>query len=689
MKNYSSISLLFLSLIIITCSKESDVASDAYSSVYVAPPSNTTTTTTTTSTATQFTLAVTAAEGGAVSSTGGTYDDGTSVSITATPNEGYEFVGWNGTDMSSSTITIMLTANTTIEALFTVTQYSLTVSAGEGGSVSTAGGTYNAGTEITITADEVEGYTFMGWSNDNSQDSTSITFNSATENIPYVEIQNSTTITLNSDVSIIANYESETAQSGRVEILNLSSLYKTSDIKYWIDYANTKVTNQTADILSISYDVGDFISEGGFNRPFNKFELLLKPSQIEAIMTKIGLFLENSNLINQTYYQEQRNVYMADIRDYLEGGADASSQFTLGPQTRILLMGFSTWNGGGPPVIKIPDTRRFVLHELYHGFQKNLIEQCVNDSPYRWLTEGGARYFEAAISGEISNTDGFQWLLKENYNNLAYREGTFQSSTDAAVVLRLMVERGWLDESTILDASFFDGCMEDYNDSNENFVQAMSLYTQVLKNSSDNYYFSAEALSSSTDTSTSTDVPTYSISVTASNGGTVSTEGGDFEEGTSVTITATANEGYRFTGWEGSDSTSESLTVTLNSDQTYQALFELVPVSVSVYTISVTAQGSSNYILSGDDANGSVTGNDPSVSLKVGDTLNFNVNAQGHPFYLIKTSDGGFGSSNLIDGVSNNGTVSATVSWTPTEAGTYYYICEYHPSMLGTITVTE
>ena len=185
-------------------------------------------------------------------------------------------------------------------------------------------------------------------------------------------------------------------------------------------------------------------------------------------------------------------------------------------------------------------------------------------------------------------------------------------------------------------------------------------------------------------------VPVYTLSVTASAvGGTVSTEGGDFEEGTEVTITATANEGYRFTGWEGSDSTSESLTVTLNSDQTYQALFELVPVSVSVYTISVTAQGSANYILSGDDANGSVSGNDPSVSLKVGDTLNFNVNAQGHPFYLIKTSDGGFGSSNLIDGVSNNGTVSATVSWTPTEAGTYYYICEYHPSMLGTITVTE
>ena len=202
---------------------------------------------------------------------------------------------------------------------------------------------------------------------------------------------------------------------------------------------------------------------------------------------------------------------------------------------------------------------------------------------------------------------------------------------------------------------------------------------------SDAYSSSASQNTYIPPSTTTTTVTQFTLAVTAAEGGGVSSTGGTYDDGTSVTITATANEGYRFTGWEGSDSTSESLTVTLNSDQTYQALFELIPV----YTLSVTAQGSANYILSGDDANGSVSGNDPSVSLKVGDTLNFNVNAQGHPFYLIKTSNGGFGSSNLIDGVSNNGTVSATVSWTPTEAGTYYYICEYHPSMLGTITVTE
>jgi hypothetical protein len=101
-------------LLLITCSKDS---TDGNSSVYVAPPTNTTNPTTT-PTVTQYTLSVTAGSGGSVSTAGGTYNDGTSISITATPSEGYGFVGWNGSDSTSSTISITLSANTTIEALF-------------------------------------------------------------------------------------------------------------------------------------------------------------------------------------------------------------------------------------------------------------------------------------------------------------------------------------------------------------------------------------------------------------------------------------------------------------------------------------------------------------------------------------------------------------------------------------------
>ncbi|MDG1965107.1 MAG: hypothetical protein P8I34_00505, partial [Flavobacteriaceae bacterium] len=108
-------------------------------------------------------------------------------------------------------------------------------------------------------------------------------------------------------------------------------------------------------------------------------------------------------------------------------------------------------------------------------------------------------------------------------------------------------------------------------------------------------------------------------------------------------------------------------------------------VPAETYTISVTASSASDYTLSGSDRNGDVTGNDPSVTVDVGDTIDFAVDASGHPFYL-KTVQG-TGTSDLISGVTNNGATNGTVSWTPTAAGTYYYQCSLHNGMYGTITV--
>src|SRR6056300_50501 len=67
---------------------------------------------------TQFTLTVTAGEGGTVSTEGGTYDEGTEVTITATPEEGYEFVGWEGNDSTEASLTVTIGANTSLNALF-------------------------------------------------------------------------------------------------------------------------------------------------------------------------------------------------------------------------------------------------------------------------------------------------------------------------------------------------------------------------------------------------------------------------------------------------------------------------------------------------------------------------------------------------------------------------------------------
>ena len=70
-----------------------------------------------------------------------------------------------------------------------------------------------------------------------------------------------------------------------------------------------------------------------------------------------------------------------------------------------------------------------------------------------------------------------------------------------------------------------------------------------------------------------------------------------------------------------------------------------------------------------------------------GDTINFKVNATGHPFW-IKSSPG-TGTGNAQSGVTNNGTQSGTVVWNTTGVtpGTYYYNCENHASMQGQIVI--
>ena len=65
-------------------------SSDSGSEATTPPP-----TTTTAVVVVNYTLTVSAGDGGAVSSTGGTYSSGESVSITATANSGYAFTSWS------------------------------------------------------------------------------------------------------------------------------------------------------------------------------------------------------------------------------------------------------------------------------------------------------------------------------------------------------------------------------------------------------------------------------------------------------------------------------------------------------------------------------------------------------------------------------------------------------------------
>ena len=111
-----------------------------------------------------------------------------------------------------------------------------------------------------------------------------------------------------------------------------------------------------------------------------------------------------------------------------------------------------------------------------------------------------------------------------------------------------------------------------------------------------------------------------------------------------------------------------------------------------VFKIDVSAESYRNYILSGTDRNGSVSGEDPTITVYKGDTITFDVEASRHPFY-IKTEFSRGGSDQVTTGTISGtlGTQKGKLSWNTTgvSAGKYYYVCSPHASfgMGGTIII--
>ena len=108
------------------------------------------------------------------------YNQGTSVTLTATPVSGSIFTGWNGGGCSGTgNCVVTMNNDLTVTATFQLIQKTLSINksgTGSGNITSSPAGincgsdcseTYNQGTSVTLTATPVSGSTFSGWSGGN------------------------------------------------------------------------------------------------------------------------------------------------------------------------------------------------------------------------------------------------------------------------------------------------------------------------------------------------------------------------------------------------------------------------------------------------------------------------------------------------------------------------------------------
>lgn len=123
------------------------------------------------------------AHGGEVSG-GGDYEDGASVTVTASPKSGFRFLEWteNGSQASTdASYTFTVNGNRKLTDVFEPVPnptFHIELSATQGGTVS-GGGNYEEGTSVTICATPDEGYRFLHWTENREQVSTENTYSFA------------------------------------------------------------------------------------------------------------------------------------------------------------------------------------------------------------------------------------------------------------------------------------------------------------------------------------------------------------------------------------------------------------------------------------------------------------------------------------------------------------------------------
>ena len=253
--------------------------------------------------------------------------------------------------------------------------------------------------------------------------------------------------------------------------------------------------------------VGDFIKEGGFSHPFATMKVVITPDEIDYLMNEIETWLSDQSCIvdDPVRYYEEIEMY----RDWLSRGADASTQITICPASRLILMGLPPdMRDTNNPTYPI-NLQDFFIHELYHGLQQDLMDESCRqleeslgreETNTPWLVEGGADYFAKHVVAELTGAfDPINRILRNAFN-ASREEGTniYQGGIDktGAAAMQILVELEKLDPEKILDGSLFHNCAREFEYTNDKpyVLQAKNSWYMIEETNGNQFVFSEEAL---------------------------------------------------------------------------------------------------------------------------------------------------------------------------------------------------
>jgi len=565
----------------------------------------------------QYTIQVSAdPSGGGDVTGGGTYTEGTSITVTATAKEGHRFVNWTEADhavSSDASYSFTVTDDRNLTAIFEEipvdpdpepTKYTVALNASlaAGGTV-TGGGSYAENTSITVTAVPNSGYQFEGWQENGSLISSNARYT-------FTVSENRTLIAIfkkneppTCAITAVATAGGSVSGSGVYKAGVNVTLTATPNSGYrfvsWTENGNVVNESTTYTFMAEKDRTVTAVFEAENKPGPTKYivQVIASPSE-GGTVTGGGQYTGNETITisatpNAGYHfvkWENRGTVSTDpIYKFMAGSnltftavfeantPEPTQTYTIAVSTSSAEQGSVT--GGG-------------------SFERGSLV-TISATP-----NDGYQFVEWQLNGQqISTTASYTFTANDNHTFTA----VFQERPQAPDIKTYSINVSTAGGGTVSGSGLYvengSVTIRATHNSGYQFVEWLSDGRSV--STSDSYTFTAtEDKSFIAVFEQRSDPPappvstTYTIRVSAdpAGGGTVS-GGGNFKEGTSVTVTAAPNSGYRFTGWTENGyqvSTDSSYTFTISADRTFTAQFTSTGGSSSGNHSSSSSPGSSS-----------------------------------------------------------------------------------------------
>ena len=587
----------------------------------------------------------------------GSYNYGSSCTLTATAAAGYHFVNWtkNGTQVSTdASYTFAVTESALYVAHFAINSYTITTSINPtSGGTATGGGTYNYGANCTLTATSATGYTFTNWTKNGTVVSTNADYTfTVTESATYIanfQIQ-TYTITASSNPSTggtIAgtgtfNYGQSctliaTTNQGYTFVKwtkNGTQVSTTASYTFTVTESASYVAHFQIQnyIISVSADptsCGAVSGEGTYNygqsctvhatanTGYSFVNWTENGTQVSTNANYTFTVADNRNLVA---HFSPANYIITGTTDPAEGGTvSGSGGYNYGDQCTLLATAnqgytFINWTKNGTQVTTNPtytftvtESATYVAHFQIQGYT---ISVSADPTEGGTLTGGSSYNYGQSCTLIATANQGYTFVnwTKDGTQVSTNASYTFTVTEAAAYVAHFQTQSYTISVSAnpMAGGIVSGGGTFTYGQSctvhattnmGYTFVKWTENGTQVSTNA--DYTFS---VTGSRTLVAHFQLQGYTITATANptTGGTIS-GAGTYNYGQSCTLTAMAHQGYTFVKWtkDGSQvSTTASYTFTVTESATYIAHFQMQSCTISVSaepTTGGTVNGSGTY----------------------------------------------------------------------------------------------